>query len=80
MDLHSAHYVQMPQDLSGGRMNDLIHGLTSFDPRINDPKSMREERGQIAAGQIAILVNRRGQDRAPVFTVPRRIICAASEE
>ena len=41
---------------------------------------MLEERRQVAAGDVAVLVDRRRQHRPAVLAVPRRVVRAPAEE
>jgi hypothetical protein len=45
-------------------MLDLFEALHRFDLRVHDAQAMLEVRRQVAAGQVAVLVDRAGQDSA----------------
>src|SRR5947207_11975601 len=51
-----------------------------LDLRIDDPVLVLEERRQMAAGDVAILVDRRRDDAAAVLLGPRRIVGSTAEE
>ena len=51
-----------------------------LDLAVDDADAVLEERRQVAAGEVAILVDGRGQHRAAVVAIPGGIIGAAAEE
>ena len=61
-------------------MNDFVERVASLDFGIDNAKTVFKERRQVAARQVAILVNAGRQHRAAMRAVPRRIIGAAAEE
>ena len=61
-------------------MADLVDGLARLDLAVDDADAVLEERRQIAAGEVAILVDGGGQDGAAVLPIPARVVGAAAEE
>jgi hypothetical protein len=59
MDFHSSADFQVTQNFPDRGMRDFVCGLAIFDLRVHQPDSMAEKWWQIAAGKIAVLVNRR---------------------
>src|ERR1035437_9898501 len=51
-----------------------------LDIGIDYPESVLEERREIAAIDVAILVNGRAQHRPTLFAIPLGIICATAKE
>lgn len=50
------------------------HRMANLNPGIDDADPVLEERGKVTARQIAVLVDRRGEDRSIVFKVPCRVV------
>src|SRR2546429_2055824 len=61
-------------------MHDLIDRLTMLDLGIDDAVSMLEEGREVAAVDIAVLVDRRGQHGSAMLDIPFWIIRPATEE
>src|SRR5262249_19461589 len=80
MDLDAAIHAKESQDLADGRMADLVEGLAILHLGVDDAEPVFEERRQIAAGDVAELVDRGGQDRSAVLPIPGRVIGPAAEE
>ena len=80
MDLHAARHGEELQNLPDGRMADLVDRLAVLVLGVDHAEAMLEERRQVAAGQVAVLVDRRGNHRAAVLPIPRRIVGAAAEK
>ena len=80
VDLDAPLDPQEPQHLAGGGMLDLVDRAAGFVARIDDAEPVFEERRQSAAGDVAVLIDRRGKDRAAVLAVPRRVVGPAAEE
>src|SRR5262249_6613730 len=80
VEFQAAVELQVLERLANGRVADLVHTLASFDLAVNDAQPVLEKGRQIATGQIAKLVDRRGEDRAAVLAVPRGIVRAAAEK
>jgi hypothetical protein len=80
VDFQSAIELQMLQDFPDRRMRDLVRLLDALDLGINHAQAMLKKRRQISAGQIAILVDRRGQHATAMLAIPGGIIGAAPEE
>src|SRR5262245_60733607 len=79
-DIYPQSYVQISQSLADSRMLDLIDRLTAFDCRIDHVDPMIEERRQISARQIAILVDRPAKHDTAVLPIPGRVVGTAAEE
>jgi hypothetical protein len=54
--------------------------LTTFDLRINNTNPMFKKGGEVPARDIAILVDRRSQNRPAVFNKPHGVVCASPEK
>jgi len=80
MDLDPAIYFQVAQDLTDRRMLYFLRALAVLDPGVDQPDSVLEERWQITAREIAVLVNRGSKHRPTVITVPAGIVRATAEE
>ena len=80
VDFNAAVHFQKAQRLARGRMLDLVQPLAVFNLGIHHADAVLEKRRQIAAGQVAILVDGRRQHRAAVLAIPRRIIRAAAKK
>src|ERR1051325_1024986 len=74
VNLHPARNFHEAQNLTSGRMCDLVDRLASLDFRPNDPKPVIKERRQITTSKIAILINARCQYRAAVLAIPGGVV------
>ena len=61
-------------------MADFIDFLYQFGQGVNNPVFMLEERRQVPAGDITILINSGTQNRTAVSPVPDGIVGAAAEK
>src|SRR5947208_17143618 len=80
MDLEAAAAIGVHQHGAYGRMLYLRRIDDVLDLRVDDPVLVLEERRQVAAGDVAILVDCRRDDAAAVLFGPRRIVGAAPDE
>src|SRR5438552_10822905 len=80
MQLDAAFDFEEVERLPNGGMADLLDRGAGFDLAVNDADGMFEEGGQIAAGQITILIDRGRQHGAAMSAIPTRIIGTATEE
>src|SRR5436309_1137685 len=80
MDFDAASHRHEPQHFAGGRMGEIINRVAHLDFGVHDPVAMLEERRQIPAGQVTILIDGRGQHRAAVSPVPLGVIGPAAEK
>src|SRR5216684_1996771 len=70
----------MLQASSYGRVLDRTVLVDVFNPRIGDTAVVFEERWQSSTSNVAAFIDCSGEDSTPEFTVPNRIIGAATEE
>jgi hypothetical protein len=77
---HSPVNVEIAEHFPYSGMSNLINGVAIFHFGVNDTVSMLEKRGQIAACDVAILVNSRGQNGPAMLSIPRGVVCAAAEK
>ena len=61
-------------------MRDGIISGDVFDFGVGDAAVVFEERGQVSASDITALVDRGGQYRAPVLTIPDWVVGPPAEE
>ena len=75
MDFETFSHLEVLQDSSDGWMLNVGIIVGMLDSRIGNPRLMFKEWRQIAAADIAIFVDRRGEGGAAGFFKPHRIIC-----
>ena len=80
VDLDAALDAEVAQDLADGGMGDLVDGLAVLHLGVDHAILVLEERRQIAAGDVAVLVDGGREDGAAVLPIPGRIVGAAAEE
>ena len=80
MHLDAVRHLHELQHRPGRRVPDLLDGPASVDLRVDHPVPMLEEGREIAAAQIAVLVDGRGHHRTAVFAIPSGIIGAATKK
>ena len=74
MDFHAPGNLQELQRFADRGVRNLVDGLAILDLRIHHADAVLEERRQIAASQITVLVDRRGDDRAAMVAIPAGVI------
>src|SRR5947209_2014239 len=72
--------VQVSQGFTYGRMNDLVDGQAILHIGVDDAVVVLKERGEMAAGEITVLVDRCRQNCAAILAVPGGVIGATTEE
>jgi hypothetical protein len=80
MDFKTVRDVEVLEDSAYGRVFDLRIGLGLLDAGIGNARAMLEERRQITATDIAVFIDRGGQDRSAVLVKPYGIVRASAEE
>ena len=80
MQLDAALDFEEAERLPNRGVADLLDRGAGFDLAVNDADGMLEEGGQIAAGQITILIDGGRQHRPAMSAIPTRIIGTATEE
>src|SRR5579862_949084 len=80
VNLDAAMDFQETQRLADGGMLNFVQTIAVLDLRINDADAVFKKRREMAHGEVAILVNRRGQDGAAVFAVPGRVVRSSAKE
>ncbi len=80
VDFDAAGDTQMLERAAHSRVLDLRDALGHFDVRINDAVAMLEKRREIAASEIAVFVDCRGENRSAMLGRPLGIIGAASKK
>ncbi len=68
------------QYLASCRVHDLVDRLTVLDLGIDDAELVFKERRQVAARDITVFVDRRGEHRSAMLTIPSRIVRTAAKE
>ena len=80
MYLDTALHVEEAQHFPHRRVGDVACRLRFFDFRVDYAEAMLEEGRQMAAGNVAELINGGREDGAAVLAVPRGIVAAAAEK
>src|SRR5262245_13643928 len=80
VQLQAALEAEVLEDRAHDRMSKLIDGGACLDLAINQANAVLEERGQVTAGEIAVLVDAGRQHSAAMAPVPRRVVGAAAKE
>ena len=80
VDFHAAGNLQVFQCLADGGVRDLVDRMAVLDLRVDHADAVFEEGRQVAAGQVAVLVDRRGDHRAAVVPIPPRIIGSPAQK
>lgn len=80
VDLDTPVEIQEAQSFTSRRMLDFVNERNVFDPGVDYPAAMFEERRKVTAGDIAIFVDSGAQHGAPMLEVPLRVIGAAAKK
>src|ERR1700722_6472780 len=80
MDFHSVCDSHVLQASAHRWMLDLAVAIDVLNFRIRNPAVVLEKRGQIAARDIAGLIDRRGKHGATMLAIPDRIVGAAAKK
>jgi hypothetical protein len=80
MNLQTSIEVQIAKCFTDCGMKNFVDRLAILHARVDNAIAMFKERREIAASDVAILVNRSGEHGAAVFPIPGRIVCATSKE
>ena len=70
---------QKPQSLPDGRMKNLRNARHGLDVGPDHPVLDAKERGQKPTADVTVLVDRHGQDRAPIGPEPLRVVGPPAE-
>src|SRR5438552_12513213 len=55
------------------RSSDLVDAPAVLDLAVDQANAVLEERRQVAAGEVAVFIDRRGEDGAAVLKIPGRV-------
>src|SRR6185436_5194323 len=80
MNLESFRDAEVLKNASRRRVRQLRYLPDVFDERVDQAKTMLEERRQLTDADVAVLVDRRRQHRAAMLAIPVGIVGAASKE
>jgi hypothetical protein len=80
MDFNSPVDLEMPQNLTNCRMRNFINRPAGLRLGIDNSEPVFKKRREIATRYVAILVNRRSQNGAPIGTIPAWVVRPAAEE
>ena len=80
VDFHPAFHFQIAQGFARGRVLNFVQCVAILNLGIHHTDAVLEKRRQIAAAEVAILVDGGRQHRAAVLAIPRRIIRPAAEK
>src|SRR5213082_3430794 len=80
MDLDAFIPFEVLEDTAHRRMLDLRNPINGFLLPINEAMLVVEERRQPSAADVAVLVDRRGENCAAMAAIPLRIIAPPAEE
>src|SRR5437667_10837025 len=80
MDFEPAVDSEVANDLTRGRVTDVVDRHAVLDLRVDDADLVLEKRRQVTTRQIAVFVDRGRQHRTTVFAIPLGIVGAATEE
>ena len=80
VDFESVVDIEILEHAAYRRMLDLLMIVHQFNARVGDAGAVLEKRRKTPAGDIAILIDGRGQNSSAVLAKPHRIIGATSEK
>jgi hypothetical protein len=80
MEFEAAIELEVTKRFPNNRVLDVFASHARFDMAIHNTPTMLEERRQMSASEIAIFIDRRGEDSAAMSAIPRGIVGAAAEE
>src|SRR5262249_30755654 len=72
--------AQEAERLADGRVLDVVEGGARLDGAVDDAQAMLEEGGEGATGEVAILVDRRGEYGAAMGAIPGRVVRSPSNK
>jgi hypothetical protein len=78
--LYSFGYVQESKALPYGRVLDIPDAVGQLVPAVTDTVRVVEKRGQIAAGEIAVFVDRGAENTTAMLVVIERVVGPPSKE
>src|SRR5579863_1472735 len=80
MDLNALLHAKKLQTSADRRVLNRAIAVHIFDFRVGNAAVVFEKWRQVTAGDVTTLVNRRGEYRTAMLTVPNRIISATAEK
>jgi hypothetical protein len=80
MNLDATLDLEVPQNLTDRRVSDFIKSLAGLGLGIHDTEAVFKKRRKITARNIAVFVDRRGQDGTAVHTIPSWVVGATAHK